>query len=143
MGVSPPVGVNLACSRQRTSGRTIGRGCCRSRWRVRQGSSADRYPRTPFVRAHVPGVPREEPVVPFKIFHSVLPFAVFSLVQILHDLGSCRPRSFKVRVNAFDEDREALSLVADLRGAGAPWPRAIEHDPGVAEMHLRAVDPAA
>ncbi len=79
----------------------------------------------------------------FEVFHSVLPFAVFGLVQILHDLSSCRLCSFKVRVNVFDEDCKALSLVPDLRGAGGPRPGAIEHDPGIAEMHLRAVNPPA
>ena len=79
----------------------------------------------------------------FKVFHSVLPFAVFGLVQILHNLGSSRLRFFKVRINIVDEYCEALSVMPDLRGAGTPWPRAIEHYPGIAEMHLGAVDPAA
>jgi hypothetical protein len=79
----------------------------------------------------------------FKVFHSVLPFTVFGLVQILHNLSPSRLRSFKVRINIIDEYREALSLMPDLRGAGAPWPRAIEHYPGIAEMHLRAVDSPA
>jgi len=80
--------------------------------------------------------------MPLKIFHSVLPFAVLSLVQIFYYPGSCQLRPFEVRVNVFDEDRKALSLVPDLGGAGASWPGAMEHDPGIAEMHLRPGDPA-
>ena len=79
----------------------------------------------------------------FKVLHSVLPLAVFGLVQILHNLGSSRLRFFKVRINIVDEYCEALSVMADLRGAGAPWPRAIEHYPSIAEMHLGAVHPPA
>src|SRR5258706_2311765 len=30
--------------------------------------------------------------------------------------------------------------MADLRRAGVAWSRAIEHNPGFAEMHLRALD---
>ena len=76
----------------------------------------------------------------FKVFHSVLPFAVFGLVQILHNRSPSRLRLFKVCINIIDEYREALSLVPDLRGASAPRPRAVEHYPNIAEMHLRAVD---
>jgi hypothetical protein len=79
----------------------------------------------------------------FKVFHSVLPFSVFGLVQILHNFSPSRLRFVKVRINIVEEYCEALSLMPDLRGAGAPWPRAIEHYPGIAEMHLRAVDPPA
>ena len=79
----------------------------------------------------------------FQVFHSVLPLAVGGLVQVLHDLGSCQLRSFAVRIDIVHKHGKALRLVPGLRGAGAPWPCAIEHDPGIAEMHLRAVDPPA
>jgi hypothetical protein len=79
----------------------------------------------------------------FKVFDSVLPFAIDSLVQLLHDLGAYRFRSFEVRINIVHEYCQALSLAPDLRGAGAPWSRAVEHYPGIAEMHLRALDPPA
>ena len=79
----------------------------------------------------------------FKVLHSVLPFAVFGLVQVLHNLGPSRLRFFKVRINIVEEYCEALSMMPDLRRAGTPWPGVIKHYPGIAEMHLRAVDPPA
>jgi hypothetical protein len=101
------------------------------------------YRSAPFIRAYVPGVPREEPVMTFKVLHSVLTFAISGLVQFLNDLGACRFSSLEVRINIVDEYCKALSLMPDLRGAGAPRSRAIEHYPGIAEMHLRAIDSPA
>ena len=111
-----------------------------NRWRVRLASSPASDGRAPFRRAHVPNMPREKPVMAFKVFHSVLPFAVFGLVQILHNPSPSRLGLFKVCINIIDEYCEALSLVPELRGASAPRPRAVEHYPNIAEMHLRAVD---
>ena len=103
-------------------------------------SSATSDRRSPFIRAHVSSVPREEPVVAFQVLHSVLSFAIECLVQLLDDLGACRLRSFIVRVHIVDEYCQALSSVADFRRTAPAWPRAIEHNPGFAEMHLRAFD---
>jgi hypothetical protein len=50
----------------------------------------------------------------FKVCGSVLPLAIDGLVEILHDLGACRLRSFEVRINIIDEYSQALSLMSDL-----------------------------
>src|SRR5258707_368177 len=79
----------------------------------------------------------------FNVFGSVLSFAVDRLVEFLHDLGVSGLRSFEVRINIVYEYCQALRLVPDLRGTGAPWARAIEHYPSITEMHLRAFYPPA
>lgn len=43
----------------------------------------------------------------FEIFDSILAFAIFGLVQVLHDLGACRLRSCEVRIHIVDEYRAA------------------------------------
>jgi hypothetical protein len=45
-----------------------------------------------------------------------------------------------VRVNILDEYCKHLGTEPDLRGAEMLLPGAVEHDPGVAEMHLRTGD---
>lgn len=81
----------------------------------------------------------------FQVFDSILPLAVGGLVQVLHDPGACRPRSFEVRIHILDEYGEALRSIPGVRRTIAPpprgieRPRAIEHDPGIAKMHLRAL----
>src|SRR4029077_18994095 len=77
--------------------------------------SAIGHPRSPFVGAHVPSVLREEPVVTFEIFDSVLSFTIDGLMQILYDFGACRFRSAEVRINVIDEHCQGLSRMADLR----------------------------
>ena len=96
--------------------------------------------RAPFLRAHIPNMAREEPGMAFKIFDSVLPFAVECLVEILQNLDAGRLRAFEVRIHVLHEHSEALGVASELRRGGAARPRAPEHDPGVAQMHLRAVD---
>src|SRR5215471_15387350 len=51
-----------------------------------------RYCRSPFVRAHIPGMLREEPVVSFEVLDSVLAFAIARLVELLDDH---RPGGFR------------------------------------------------
>src|SRR5215831_14713747 len=75
-----------------------------------------------------------------EVLDAVLPLAVASLVEFLNDLGACRFRPAVVAIDILDEHREALSSVAQLRGACVTGVRPIEHDPCVAEMHLRAAD---
>jgi hypothetical protein len=77
----------------------------------------------------------------FHVFGSILSFAIFGLVQVLHDLGACRLRSFEVRINIVDEDCEALSMVARLCRTHTSGSRAIEHNPGSAQIYLRAFYP--
>ena len=80
------------------------------------------YVGSPFVRAHIPSVPREEPVMAFQVFDSILPFAINGFVEILHNLGARRFRPVEVSINIVDEDGQALSSVAELRRAlGACW----------------------
>ena len=79
----------------------------------------------------------------FYILDSILAFAIFGLVQFLHNFGTCGLRAFEVCIDILDEYREALSLVSDLYGTRAPGSRTIDHDPGIAEMQLRALDPSA
>src|SRR5215475_14415943 len=43
--------------------------------------------------------------------------------------------------NICDEYSQALSLGSELRGTSTSWPHTIQHDPGVAETHLRAFNP--
>jgi hypothetical protein len=45
-----------------------------------------------------------------------------------------------VRIHIVDEHGQGLGSMTDLRGALGVFSRAIEHDPGVAEMHLRSGD---
>src|SRR5579872_1480064 len=77
----------------------------------------------------------------FQILGSVLAFAIGGFMEILHDFDACRLRPFEMRVHIVDEYGQALTPAPGLGGAGAPRPRAIEHDPGVAEMHLCAIHP--
>src|SRR6185437_9944283 len=74
-----------------------------------------------------------------EVLNSVLPFAIFGHVEILHNLGTGRYRSLEVRIDIVNEDGQALSPRAELRGYRTPRPRAFEHDPGAAEIHLRAL----
>ena len=76
----------------------------------------------------------------FQVFDSVLAFAIKGLMQILDDLRARRLRPFKVRIDIFDEDSQALRVMSNLRRTHAPRPRAVQHDPGIAQMHLRAAD---
>ena len=68
------------------------RECRNSRLRLRR-SSAGRHgkSRSPFLRAHVPRVPREQPMVAFQILHPILELAVVGLVKVLHDLRTRAP----------------------------------------------------
>src|SRR5262249_21434771 len=44
-------------------------------------------------------------------------------------------------VNICDEYCQALSLGSELRGTSTSGPHTIQHDPGVAETHLRPFNP--
>ena len=74
-----------------------------------------------------------------QILDAILVFAIFGLVRVLRDLGASRLRPFEMRVNIVDEYCEALSLESGLCGTRPPRARAVEHDPGIAEMHLRTL----
>ncbi len=78
-----------------------------------------------------------------KVFGAVLTLAINSLVQILHDFDTRRLCVLEMRVHIIDEYGQALRLATGLRWASTSWPRAVQHDPGIAEMHLRAFDPPA
>jgi hypothetical protein len=62
----------------------------------------------PFGGADVAGVAREEPMVAFEIEYGVLAFAIDSFVEVFDDLGSGGLGVGVVRVDIFDEYREAL-----------------------------------
>jgi len=81
-------------------------------------------------------------VVTIEVLRSVLEFAIDGLVEILHDPGARRFCSLEVRVNIVDEHGQALSFKADLRRTGPAGSNSVEHDPSLAEMHLRTTDRA-
>src|SRR5215471_456002 len=75
-----------------------------------------------------------------KVLDAVLPLAVASLVEFLNDPGARPFRPAVVAINVLDEHRQTLSSVAQLGGSCVTGTRPLEHDPCVAEMHLRAAD---
>src|SRR5260370_21950100 len=96
--------------------------------------------RSPFVGTQVSRVPREEPMMAVKVLGCVLEFAIYGFVRILQDLGTCGLCSFKMLFNILNKHGQALRSRAQLsRGRGA-CARPRQHDPGVAEMHLRAAE---
>jgi hypothetical protein len=78
-------------------------------------------------------------MVAVEILDSVLSFAIYSFVEILNDLHARRPRFFEVRIHIVYEHGQRLRPNASLHGALSTLPRLGEHNPGVAEMHLRAL----
>jgi len=79
-------------------------------------------------------------MVTVEVLGSVLPFAIWSLMELFHDSGLRRFRSFEMRIHVIDEHGETLRSAAQLGRAPRAWTCAPEHDPRVAEMHLGAGD---
>jgi hypothetical protein len=77
-------------------------------------------------------------MVAIEILGTVLEFAIDSLVEILQDLGTRRFRPLEVRIDMVDKQSQALRSVAEFCRTRAALSRPYQHDPGVAEMHLRA-----
>ncbi len=102
--------------------------------------SAMSYLRSPFIGTQVSGVPGEEPTVAVEVLGCVLEFTIDGFVKILQDLGACRFCSLEMSINVINKHSQALSSIAELRRARSAWLRSPDHNPGIAEMHLRAAD---
>jgi hypothetical protein len=59
--------------------------------------------RAPFIGSYVASVTGEQPVMTSDILGSILAFAIFGLVQFLHNPGTRGLRSLEVRINVVDE----------------------------------------
>src|SRR5689334_7430159 len=97
------------------------------------------YGGSPFVGPHIADVLREEPAIPFEIYGHVLPFAIDRFVEILNEPGPGGLGAGAVGVHIGHEHGQILAPRAPLRRAAATWSGAFEHDPGIAQMHLRAL----
>jgi hypothetical protein len=78
-------------------------------------------------------------VVALQIFDSILQLSIFSLMQIFHDVRAGCFCPGKVAFDIFDKYRQALRSVALQGGAGTSRTQEIDHDPGVAQVQLRAL----
>ena len=74
-----------------------------------------------------------------EVLDAVLALAVWGLVQLFDDPGASRSCPVIMRLHVLNKDGEALRPAADLRRSGAAWPSRSQHDPGIAQVHLRAV----
>src|ERR1700722_17800483 len=75
-----------------------------------------------------------------KVDDTILMFTIDGLVQLLDNPGACRFHFAVVRVHVVHENCQALCAVPELRWARRAWLRGLDHDPSVAEMHLRATN---
>ena len=75
-----------------------------------------------------------------EVLGCVLELAIDGFVKILQDLGACRFCSLEMRINIINKHGQALRSIAELRGARSAWSCSMDHNPCVAEMHLRAAD---
>src|SRR5215469_3761063 len=96
-----------------------------------------RYRRAPFVRAHIPRVPREKPVMAIEVLDPILPLAIFGLMQVLDNMGAGLLRSPEMAIHILDEHGQALGSIAQLRRAALTRWGLSYHDPRVTQMNLR------
>ena len=75
-----------------------------------------------------------------EILDSVLPLAIHAFMQILDNAGARGSGFPEVAIDVIEEDGEALGSVAQHCGSGGAGGKSLEHDPGIAEMHLRAAN---
>jgi len=79
-------------------------------------------------------------MVAVEVLGCVLEFAIDGFVRILQDLGASGFCALEMRFKILNKHGQALRSRAQLsRGRGA-CARPVEHNPGIAEMHLRAAD---
>ena len=77
-------------------------------------------------------------MVAVEILGGILEFTVNSFVRFFENLGASRFCSLEMRFNILDKYGEALSSGAELRRGRSTWFWPMDHNPGIAEMHLRA-----
>ena len=94
--------------------------------------------RSPRIGAYITCVTGEEPVVSFRVLHSVLQFAVGGFVQVFDDSGSCPLCARKVRLHIINKYSQALGSKAKVQRIAIARFRGVEHHPGVAQAHLSA-----
>ena len=79
-------------------------------------------------------------MVAVEILGSVLEFAIDGFVRFFQDFGACRLCSLEMCFNIFNKNGKTLRSRTQLCGARGARARPMQHDPGVAQMHLRAAD---
>src|SRR5262249_37924005 len=98
---------------------------------------------SPLIRAHIAGMPREEPMVAGEILGSIPTLAIHSFMQIFDNPSARGFRSLEMGVHILKEHGQVLSSVSELRWSGAARPSSLQHDPRLAEKHLCSADRAA
>ncbi|HTT90072.1 MAG TPA: hypothetical protein VMF65_11015 [Acidimicrobiales bacterium] len=118
----PACPAQLVCGRFALSGFIIGPG---------------RYCCAPFGWADVAGVSGEEPMVTVEIAGTILALTINGLMYIFDDRGAPRLGPVVVGIDVRYEHGERLRAVTEFGWRLLTGARRIEHDPGLAQVHLR------